>query len=853
MLKKKVPKKRRDEKEMSSSLFVVARRRSLFNRRGGGASALGRRHHQPARSSENNTRHQNEGGGMVVSSWKARRRAAFATTTTTTRSDCDYDFAFLKNFTSRAMTTTRRRRTTIAKTSRNGTTPLRRGERRMTRTRTTRTIATPQIREKRSQSRFCEDTKAAAVRTRKTLSSAAATLASKEHEFKAETARLLDIVTNSLYQEKEVFLRELISNASDALEKRRHEAIKDAGRYGFTDAEKESEFRIKISTVEEKEEETGTSSSPSMKLIIEDNGIGMSEEELTKNLGTIAKSGSKEFLENLAGKGGGIETTKEEAASNIIGKFGVGFYSAFMVGKKVEVHTSNGNESFVWTSEGTGKFTVSESNEAPKPRGTKIVIHMKDDCKTIASQWAIEETLKKYSAFVSFPIYINENKFNEIGALWMKKHAEVSDEQATTFYRYVSGATDSPAFRMHFEADAPLTIRSLIFFPETNPERGIGMHAKVDSGVALYSRRVLIQKNAQGLLPPFLRFLRGVVDCEDIPLNISRETLQDSQVLRKLGEVVTKRVLKHLKDVAKKDPKAYDKWFKECGFFLKEGACTEPNHTQQIAELLRFESSETTKEEEEEEEEGKDKDKEESMNSGAVTSFEKYIERMKPDQKNIYYLVAPSRAQAESSPYLEACKAKGYEVLYLYAHVDEFVMQHLGNVKGKFIVSVEAENAEVSLNDDDATTTKDTISEDDKKELLQWFSNVLKFQLKDVTASNRLVSSPALLSGHEPEAMRRYRAMASMASDSAVNARLTALTDKITTTLEVNCKHPLLLSINTARKSHDPRVQKVAEDIAFQIYDNARVAAGTIDDPREMLGRLNEILLYAIKSVEEKK
>ena len=788
---------------------------------------------------------------MVVSSWKARRCAAFATTTTTTRSDCDSDFAVRKNFTSQSAMTT------IAKTSRNGTTPfLRRGERRMTTTTTTTTTTTPQIREKRFQSRFCEETKvAAAVGARKTLSSAAATPASKEHEFKAETARLLDIVTNSLYQEKEVFLRELISNASDALEKRRHEAIKDAGRYGFTDAEKESEFRIKISTVEEKEEETGTSSSPSMKLIIEDNGIGMSEEELTKNLGTIAKSGSKEFLENLAGKGGGIETTKEEAASNIIGKFGVGFYSAFMVGKKVEVHTSNGNESFVWTSEGTGKFTVSESNEAPKPRGTKIVIHMKDDCKTIASQWAIEETLKKYSAFVSFPIYINENKFNEIGALWMKKHAEVSDEQATTFYRYVSGATDSPAFRMHFEADAPLTIRSLIFFPETNPERGIGMHAKVDSGVALYSRRVLIQKNAQGLLPPFLRFLRGVVDCEDIPLNISRETLQDSQVLRKLGEVVTKRVLKHLKDVAKKDPKAYDKWFKECGFFLKEGACTEPNHTQQIAELLRFESSETSKEEEEEKEKGngKDKDKEESMNSGAVTSFEKYIERMKPDQKNIYYLVAPSRAQAESSPYLEACKAKGYEVLYLYAHVDEFVMQHLGNVKGKFIVSVEAENAEVSLNDDDATTTKDTISEDDKKELLQWFSNVLKFQLKDVTASNRLVSSPALLSGHEPEAMRRYRAMASMASDSAVNARLTALTDKITTTLEVNCKHPLLLSINTARKSHDPRVQKVAEDIAFQIYDNARVAAGTIDDPREMLGRLNEILLYAIKSVEEKK
>ena len=662
----------------------------------------------------------------------------------------------------------------------------------------------------------------------------------QEHEFKAETSRLLDIVTNSLYQEKEVFLRELISNSSDALEKRRHEAIKDASEYGLKGVQDDLEFRIKIST---REEEDGKE----LKLIVEDNGIGMSEEELTRNLGTIAKSGSKEFLENLSGGKG------NDAASNIIGKFGVGFYSAFMVGKKVEVHTSNGKESFVWASEGTGKFTVSKSNEAPKPRGAKIVIHMKEDCKTIASQWAIEETLKKYSAFVSFPIYINENKYNEIGALWMKKHSEVSDEQATAFYRYVSGATDSPTFRMHFEADAPLTIRSLIFFPETNPERGIGMHAKVDSGIALYSRRVLIQKNAHGLLPPFLRFLRGVVDCEDIPLNISRETLQDSQVLRKLGEVVTKRALKHLKDVAKKDPKAYDKWFKECGFFLKEGACTEPNHTQQIAELLRFESSETKNApvEGEEEQHQQKEDSEEGMtdNANAVTSFEKYIERMKPDQKHIYYLVAPSRAQAESSPYLEACKAKGYEVLYLYAHVDEFVMQHLGNVKGKFIVSVEAENADVSLDDSDANDTT-TISEDDKKDLLKWFSDVLQFQLKEVTASNRLVSSPALLSGHEPEAMRRYRAMASMASDSAVNARLTALTDKITTTLEVNCKHPLLLSINAARKSSDSKVQKVAKDIAFQIYDNARVAAGTMDDPREMLGRLNEILLYAVESVD---
>jgi TNF receptor-associated protein 1 len=678
---------------------------------------------------------------------------------------------------------------------------------------------------------------------------------SSSYEFIAETSRLLDIVTNSLYQEKEVFLRELISNASDALEKRRHEAQKDAKTFGLQgnneEGTQDSEFAIRIRTIEENK---------TLKLIIEDNGIGMSKEELIRNLGTIARSGSKEFLENLnKNEKTSSSTTTTTTAGNIIGKFGVGFYSAFMVGSKVEVHTSNGNESSVWESEGIGKFTVSPSNEAPTPRGSKIIIHIKDDCKTIASQWAIEETLKKYSAFVSFPIYINDSKYNEIGALWMKKQGDVSDEQATAFYRYVSGATDSPTFRMHFEADAPLTIRSLIFFPETNPERGIGMHAKVDSGISLYSRRIMIQKNAHGLLPPFLRFLRGVVDCEDIPLNISRETLQDSQVLRKLGEVVTKKALKHLKDVAKKDPEAYDRWFKELGFFLKEGACTEPQLTEQIAELLRFESSATsTQKNDADETTNEDNPSSSSSSFRNITSFEKYIERMKPDQKHIYYLVAPSRAQAESSPYLEACKAKGYEVLYLYAHVDEFVMQHLGNVKGKFIVSVEAENPDISLekNDDDddkvSAKSKENMSDEESKELLKWFSDVLAFQLKEVTKSNRLVTSPALLSGHEPEAMRRYRAMASMASDSATNARLTALNDKITTSLEINCKHPLLLSINAARKSEDPNVQKVAKDVAFQIYDNARVAAGTIDDPREMLGRLNEILKYAIDSVSAK-
>lgn len=634
--------------------------------------------------------------------------------------------------------------------------------------------------------------------------------ASETLAFQAETKRLLDIVTNSLYADKEVFLRELVSNASDALEKARHEALR-AG-------EDPGALEIKIST----DDEDGST------LVVEDTGIGMTREELVENLGTIARSGSKAFLEGVEkdGSAGG------EAAANIIGKFGVGFYASFMVSDKVEVITSAGKtrgdgKAWKWSSAGDGTFTIEEasaSDGAPE-RGTKIVMHVKSDEKHLVSKWGVEAVLKKYSSFVGFPILLNGAKTNDIGALWRMDEKDLKDEDAAAFYRFISGgATDSPPFRMLFKADAPLTIRSLLFFPGENPERAAGFTGIANSGVALYSRRVLIQEKTENMLPAFLRFMRGVVDCEDIPLNISRESLQDSMLVRRLGQIITKRVLKFLDEKAKKDPDAYNAWFANLGFFLKEGICSEYAYKDELAELLRYESSAT--------------------DAGTLTSFRQYAERMPEGQDQVYYIVAPSRQQAEASPYLEAAKARGFEVMFLYAHIDEFVMQHMMKVAGKPLVSVEAANLDVAENSDDATDSSKSLDETARVELCDWFGKeALGGKLKEVKMSNRLVDSPALISGHEPEAMRRYRMVQTMASDAAASKKLAEMaSDFSMLTLELNSKHEMIRRINLARTSDDPKVQKLAKLVAEQIFDNARVAAGSLDDPRAMLGRLNEIL-----------
>lgn len=670
------------------------------------------------------------------------------------------------------------------------------------------------------------------------------------YSFQAETKRLLDIVTNSLYTDKEVFVRELVSNASDALEKCRHAYLVNGGDPG--------ELTVSIET----NETDGT-------FTITDTGLGMTKEELQNNLGVIARSGSKSFVEELNGQDSSSSMgNQSDSSKNIIGKFGVGFYSAFMVSDKVDVFSSTGDGiGYKWSSTGDGSYSMSEceigdSNDQSPTRGTRIVLHAKDNDKQLAvSEWAIESALKKYSAFVSFPVLLNSKKTNSIDALWTKKESEVSDEDATAFYRFIgsSSVTDTFAFRLHFSADAPLTVRALLFAPNENPERGFGGSQSGnanESGVSLYSRRVLIQQNAKNVLPSFLRFVRGVIDCEDLPLNISRETLQDSALVRKLGEIISKRVIKWLTEKAKKEPENYATWYAKLGVFLKEGICGDESYLYKelLTPLLRFES---TRSGDGEKEDGKDNMKDGKKSSPSVTSLDEYIDRMPSCQKEIYYLVATGgRKQAEMSPYLEAMRERGYEVLFLYAHVDEFVMQHVRRHKGKELVSAEAAEFEEDLQkkdnekedgNDSSTDSSNALPASTMQNLCDWFAtDALTGKVTGVTTSSKLTATPALLTGHEPEAMRRYRAMLTMMADDSTSAKLNELHNAAA--LELNPKHAIIKGIEVLRNSGDETKKKTAKIIAEQVFDNARVAAGALDDPREMVGRIHEILEIALRS-----
>lgn len=425
--------------------------------------------------------------------------------------------------------------------------------------------------------------------------SSAAGSGGDEHSFQAETKQLLDMVTNSLYTDKEVFVREIISNASDALEKLRyHEAngltVAAAEPSDSADGADDDEFdadRLRITITVDKEANT---------LSISDSGIGMAEEELHSNLGTIARSGSKAFVQGVE-EGSAADSGGADPASNLIGKFGVGFYSAFMVADKVDVFTrsslADDAEALRWSSDGLGAYTVARVDAAEAPRGSKVVLHLKDDVKEFSEDGVVERIIKKYSNFVNFPIFIGEGeeakKVNTVQALWSLEPHTVSEEQHDEFYKFVANAYDDPMYTLHFRSDAPIEIKSLFYVGQTHQEKyGMG---RMEPGVSLYSRKVLIEPNSKALLPDWMRFARGVVDSEDIPLNISRESMQDSRLIQRIRKVLTKRFIKFLEKNAKDDAAQYRTFFDEFGHFIKEGICTDYESKDDLAKLLRFATS----------------------------------------------------------------------------------------------------------------------------------------------------------------------------------------------------------------------------------------------------------------------
>ncbi len=607
----------------------------------------------------------------------------------------------------------------------------------------------------------------------------------EKHTFQAEIQQLLDLVVHSLYTDKEIFLRELISNASDSMEKLRHI---EATEKDIHDAGAELEIHI-------------TADAEAKTLTISDTGIGMTREELMKNLGTIAHSGTKTFLNNMKEAG--------SKPGNMIGQFGVGFYSAFMVADEVKVYSRSwqkDGESLVWISDGKSGYEIEES--PGQPRGVKIEMKLQEDLAEYADETRLKHLIERYSNFVGFPIFLNGKRINEVEALWLKNKSEISEDEYKAFYQFAGKAWDEPAYRLHFSADAPIAINALLFAPSENPERmGFG---KSEGGVSLYSKKVLIDSEPKGLLPDWMRFMKGVVDSADLPLNISRETMQDSALVRKLSAVLSKRVIKMFEKEAESDPEKYRGYYKKFDRFFKEGVATDYPNREALAKLLRFETSLT--------------------DAGQVCGFTDYVSRAKDGQESIYYLVGGSREQIESSPYLEAFKARGLEVVYFTDAVDEYVVDSLGEFDGKKLVSIRHGGVEL----EDHAAEGEALSDEQTTALCEFLKEQLGERVKSVTIGKRLVDSPVIAlvpeDGLSPHMRQMMRAMDEN------------FKDEVKVELEINPRHPLVKKLSEAKDSNP----ELAGMVALQLLDNALISAGLLEDARDTISRMNTLMEKAM-------
>jgi len=471
----------------------------------------------------------------------------------------------------------------------------------------------------------------------------------QEFAFQAEIKQLLHLLAHSLYQSKEIALRELISNASDALDKMRFIALTEEGHRDDAPLEIIAEGR-----------------KDGVELVLRDNGVGMTHDELVTNLGTIAHSGSREFLKSTA-------AAKPEQAQNalsLIGQFGVGFYSAFMIADRVRVRTRSYKESqgWEWESDGTGTFRVSPAEGLE--RGTEIVLHLKDDAKDFADDWKIKSVIQRYSGFVPYPVKVGAEVVNSQKPIWVEPKSQVTEEQYRQFYQHLTHRTEeNPLWHLHMAADSPIQFRAIIYCPPSSMEMlGFG---REEHGLSLCAKRVLVQHDCRDLLPEYLRFLYGIVDSEDLPLNVSRETLQDNTVIRRIRNSLVKAVLDRLAKLAEENPKEFLTFYRQFGPTFKEGIARDHQNRDKVAKLLRFMSSE-------------------AGDPDSPTSLDDYLKRAKPDQKAIYYLGGPDLSAIKKSPNLEIFRRRGVEVLYLPDPVDEFVMSALGSYEGKNVVSIDS-------------------------------------------------------------------------------------------------------------------------------------------------------------------
>ncbi|MDP8984674.1 MAG: molecular chaperone HtpG [Pseudomonadota bacterium] len=610
-------------------------------------------------------------------------------------------------------------------------------------------------------------------------------------EFQAETKQVLRLVIHSLYSHKEIFLRELISNASDACEKLRFEALANPQLMGSDE--------LSVTLIPDKE--AGT-------LTVKDNGIGMSHDEVIDNLGTIARSGTKKFLEALSG-----DSAKD---AQLIGQFGVGFYSSFIVADRVTVLSKRADSEAVrWNSDGEGSYEIQAADKAD--RGTEVIMHLRDEDKEFLEPVRLRELVRKYSDHLSIPIVLaagdTKETINQAKAFWTRPKSELKDEDYQAFYKHLSHDTEDARAWAHNKVEGGIEYTSLLYLPKRAPfdlfER------ERSAAVQLYVKRVFIMDKAAELLPPWLRFMRGLVDSADLPLNVSRELLQNNRVVEKIKSALVRRSLDLLEELSKDKPQEYAEFWKTFGVVLKEGIIEDPAQKTRIAKLLRFTSTSSA-----------------AAAGGAQpdVTLDAYVSRMKPDQKAIYYLTADSVAAARNSPHLEGFAKSGFEVLLLTDRIDEWVASHLHEYEGKTLTNVASASADVASA---IETPEKAATESSYKDTLERLGKTLLGKIASARVSGRLTDSPAVLVAGEFGVSLRMGRILKQAGQNNPFATLPIL--------ELNPQHAL---VERLRETVD---ESAFSELAHVLYDQAMLAeGGDLDDPAIFVRRINKMLVEGL-------
>ncbi len=640
------------------------------------------------------------------------------------------------------------------------------------------------------------------------------------HSFQAEVSQLLHLVTHSLYSNKEIFLRELVSNASDACDKLRYEALNDAALF-----EGQSELQVRVSF--DKEAKT---------LTIFDNGIGMSQQEAIDHLGTIAKSGTREFMGKLSGD----QKTDAKDQGALIGQFGVGFYSGYIVADRITVESRRAGlkaeEGVRWSSTGTGEFEVETITQAQ--RGTTIILHMRDDADEYLSAWKLKSVINKYSDHISLPICMRKEVWkegekeqpgemvvtdewetvNQANALWARPKKDVSDEQHLEFYKHISHDFEPPLAWTHNRVEGSTEYTQLLYIPSKAPSDLFNRDKQ--AGLKLYVKRVFIMDDAEALMPTYLRFIKGVVDSADLPLNVSRELLQESRDVKAIREGNTRRVLSVLEDLAKHDVPADDaseddkkdtgkftKFYAEFGAVLKEGLGEDFSNKDKIAKLLRFAST---------------------TNDAVSVSFADYKARMKEGQEAIYFITADTLAAAKNSPQLEVFRKKGIEVLLMTDRVDEWALNFLNEFDGTALQSVAKGAVDLGSLQDEAEKKAAEDAAETFKPILAKLKEALKDKAEDVRVTTRLVDSPACLVVKDHGMSMQLARMLKQAGQEA---------PEVKPVLEVNAEHALVKKLSADANPH-------FHDLAHILFDQALLAEGGLpEDPAAYVKRVNALLV----------